>query len=202
MWVIKLGGSLTYDPVLRQWLDVLSATGGGRVIIVPGGGPFADLVRDAQYHWGFDDEAAHRMALHAMQQNGLLLAALCPALMPVENEADMRSVLTRGRTALWLPLAMTLGNESLDANWDVTSDSIAAWLANHLSAERLVLIKSCRVPQSPVDAAALSAAGIVDKRFPQLASGACFDIVMLEKSQSAELRELLHGERPTPDRMA
>ena len=152
MWLVKLGGSLSYDPCIRPWLEALSTMGGGRVIIVPGGGPFADLVRDAQQHWEFDDEAAHRMALHAMQQNALLLAALCPALMPVESESDMRVVLSRGRTALWLPLAMTLGNPNLETNWNVTSDSIAAWLASHLNAERLILVKSCRLPGAPFDA--------------------------------------------------
>lgn len=198
MWLVKLGGSLSYDPCIRTWLDALSTVGGGRVIIVPGGGPFADLVRDAQQHWEFDDEAAHRMALHAMQQNALLLAALCPALMPVESESDMRIVLSRGRTALWLPLAMTLGNPNLEANWNVTADSIGAWLANYLNAERLILVKSCRLPVSPFDADAMSVAGIVDRAFPKFVRDACFDIVLLDKNQVDDLRELLLGERPVP----
>ena len=198
MWLVKLGGSLSYDPCIRTWLDALSTVGGGRVIIVPGGGPFADLVRDAQQHWEFDDEAAHRMALHAMQQNALLLAALCPALMPVESESDMRIVLSRGRTALWLPLAMTLGNPDLEANWNVTADSIGAWLANYLNAERLILVKSCRLPVSPFDADAMSVAGIVDRAFPKFVRDACFDTVLLDKNQIDGLRELLLGERPVP----
>lgn len=196
MWLVKLGGSLSYDPCLRSWLDTLASMGGGRVIIVPGGGPFADLVRDAQHHWEFDDEAAHRMALHAMQQNGLLLAALCPALLPVETEEDMRAVLSKGKTALWLPLSMTQGNPYLDANWSVTSDSISAWLAGHLNAERLILVKSCRLPGTPFDAAALAGAGIVDRAFPKFTEEACFETVLLEKTQFDVLREMLLGERP------
>jgi len=196
MWLVKLGGSLSYDPCILAWLDALSTMGGGRVIVVPGGGPFADLVRDAQHHWEFDDESAHRMSLHAMQQNALLLAALCPALVPVESESDMRAVLSRGRAALWMPLAMTLGNPDLDANWNVTADSIGAWLAGHLNAERLILVKSCRVPTPPLDANALSVAGIVDRAFPAFIRDACFDTVLLDKNQVGGLRELLLGERP------
>lgn len=198
MWLVKLGGSLSYDPCVRSWLDALSSMGGGRVIVVPGGGPFADLVRDAQQHWEFDDEAAHRMALHAMQQNALLLAALCPALMPVESESDMRAVLTRGRTALWLPLLMTQGNPVLEANWNVTSDSIGAWLAGHLNAERLILVKSCRLPAPPFDVDDLSDAGIVDRAFPRFIRDACFDIVLLSKNQIEGLQEMLLGDRPVP----
>lgn len=196
MWLVKLGGSLSYDPCIRTWLEALSSMGGGRVIIVPGGGPFADLVRDAQQHWELDDEAAHRMALHAMQQNALLLAALCPALMPVESESDMRAVLSRGRTALWLPLVMTMGNPDLDANWNVTSDSISAWLAGRLNAERLILVKSCRLPGTPFDANDLSDEGIVDRAFPRFIRDACFDIVLLHKNQIDGFQELLLGERP------
>lgn len=198
MWVVKLGGSLSYDPCIRTWLEALSSMGGGRVIIVPGGGPFADLVRDAQQHWEFDDEAAHGMALHAMQQNALLLAALCPSLMPVESELDMRAVLSRGRTAIWLPLSMTLGNPDLEADWNVTSDSIGAWLAGRLNAERLILVKSCRLPGAPFDASDLSDAGIVDRAFPRFIRHACFDVVLLNKHQIDGLRELLLGERPVP----
>lgn len=196
MWVIKLGGSLSYDAGLRPWLDALASMGGGRIIIVPGGGPFADLVRDAQQHWEFDDEAAHRMALLAMQQNGLLLAALCPALLPAESEEDLRAVLTRGRTALWLPQSLTAGNAELEASWNVSSDSIAAWLAQRMNAERLILVKSCSVPPPPVDAHALSAAGSVDRAFPEFARGACFDTLLLEKTQLPRMLELLHGEHP------
>ena len=135
MWLVKLGGSLSYDPCIRTWLEALSTVGGGRVIIVPGGGPFADLVRDAQQHWEFDDEAAHRMALHAMQQNALLLAALCPALMPVESESDMRIVLSRGRTALWLPLAMR-------QPWlGVAFGSLAGMAVNYYTSSRFVFAR-------------------------------------------------------------
>ncbi len=202
MWLVKLGGSMSYEPSLKGWLEALATMGGGRVIIVPGGGPFADLVRDAQHHWEFDDEAAHRMALHAMQQNGLLLAALCPALMPVETESDMRAVLSRGRTALWLPLAMTLGNPMLEASWNVTADSISAWLARHLNAERLVLVKSCCLPSAPFDVHSLASAGIVDHAFPDYTQGACFDTVLLEKIQLENLKDMLLGAHPAPGSLA
>ena len=68
MWIVKLGGSLGRDPVLKEWLDTLVALGSGRVVIVPGGGGFAEEVRDQQELWRFDDLAAHNMAVLAMAQ--------------------------------------------------------------------------------------------------------------------------------------
>ena len=73
--VIKLGGSHAFAPHLRDWLAAIAGCAGS-MVLVPGGGPFADLVRDAQARIGFDDDAAHRMALLAMAQYGCALASL------------------------------------------------------------------------------------------------------------------------------
>ena len=76
MWVVKLGGSLCEQAPetspLRDWLDLLVCEGAGRVVIVPGGGKFADAVRGAQAQWCFDDLTAHNMALLAMSQTAPL----------------------------------------------------------------------------------------------------------------------------------
>ena len=71
----------------------------------------------------------------------------------------------RGCGAIWLPL--TLQRDAPDAltNWDVTSDSLAAWLALRLGARGVVLVKSCPVPAQATPAE-LAAAGIVDRAFP------------------------------------
>ena len=53
-WVVKLGGSLYDSRHLPCWLDALSKTG---AIVVPGGGGFADRVRQAQVRWRFGDKA-------------------------------------------------------------------------------------------------------------------------------------------------
>jgi Amino acid kinase family len=58
--VVKLGGSFAFSEHLRKWVEALAACV-GRVVIVPGGGPFADAVRLAQTRMGFDDRAAHQM---------------------------------------------------------------------------------------------------------------------------------------------
>ena len=58
MWVVKIGGSLASDELLACWLDSLSCYGGGEVVIVPGGGPFAEQARISQQFWHIDDSAA------------------------------------------------------------------------------------------------------------------------------------------------
>ena len=193
MWVVKLGGSLCADPVLPQWLDLLAQLGGGRVTVVCGGGGFADEVRRTQAHWQFNDLAAHNMAVLAMAQTAYQLNALNPALYLTTSKSDIRRVLHKGQTALWLPFELQREQPDAQTNWEVTSDSLALDLARRFNAERLVVIKSCRI-EPKATLAQLSEEGIVDKRFASLAEGAAFPIEILNKDELDAMRALLFGE--------
>jgi 5-(aminomethyl)-3-furanmethanol phosphate kinase len=193
MWIVKIGGSLTGDPLLPQWLDLLAQLGGGRVTLVCGGGRFADEVRRAQAHWRFDDLAAHNMAVLAMAQNAHLAHGLSPSLQMATSEADIRRVLHGGHTAVWSPLELMRAQANGNTSWDVTSDSIALELARKLNAERLVVVKSCEIERS-ASLAQLSEAGVLDRRFPAIANGAAFPIAVIHKTELAWMRSLLIGD--------
>jgi dihydroneopterin aldolase len=163
--VVKLGGSHAGTAHLDAWLDALAACG-GRAVIVPGGGPFADAVREAQAGMGFDDAAAHYMALLAMEQFGLALASKRPGLRIAASRDDIGTALRVGKVPVWAPTAMALAAKEIPATWDVTSDSLAAWLAGHIGVARLLLVKH-GAPSEPVLAAELAARGVVDPAFPR-----------------------------------
>jgi aspartokinase-like uncharacterized kinase len=189
-WVLKLGGSLFNGPHLRQWLDSLASQGGG-IVIVPGGGPFADQVRSAQARWDFGDEAGHRMAMLGMAQFGLMLADLQPAFAPAGDLPDIQKALAHGQVALWLPT----GREHLDVprNWSVTSDSLAAWLAARLGATRLLLIKSMRLDETQARAAELARRGVVDDAFPTVLSWTRTPCLILGAADYPALAGVLEG---------
>ena len=163
--MVKLGGSLMASPVLRDWLDVLAASTGA-VVVVPGGGPFADAVRAAQAALAFDDGVAHRLALLAMEQYGLMLAGIEPALRPAASRRAIARLRAAGSVPVWMPTRMALGSPDIAESWDVTSDSLAAWLARVLGAARLVLVKSAAPPPGRAAAADLVASGLVDAALP------------------------------------
>src|SRR5262245_14143830 len=73
IWVVKLGGSLADASELPAWTALLGRRHAVGIVIVPGGGPFADQVRAAQGRWRFPDAIAHRMCVLAMEQFGLLI---------------------------------------------------------------------------------------------------------------------------------
>ena len=171
--VVKLGGSHAFSQHLTAWLDAL-AQAAGRVVIVPGGGPFADAVRAAQPQIGFDDRAAHRMALLAMEQYACALASLRAPFVMAHTAAGLKTSLRDGKVPVWAPSRMALRAKDVPWSWDVTSDSLAAWLAGVLRAKLLLLVKSIAPPATSTCASDLSARGVVDAAFPRFlgASGA------------------------------
>jgi len=192
MWVVKLGGSLARDPRLPQWLQMLAEFGAGRVTIVPGGAGFANAVREAQAHWGFDDVAAHNMAVLAMAQTAQMLHALERRLVLVTDEAGIRRALHAGRSALWLPLTLLRDAPDQLTSWDVTGDSLALWLARRLNAERLVVVKACKL-QPGHTIADLGASGVLDGRFGHWAHDAAFMIEVVQGDDIERVRDALLG---------
>ncbi len=170
--VVKLGGSLAFSHNLQQWIAAC-ATCAGRVVIVPGGGPFADTVRSAQARMQFDDQAAHRMAVLAMEQYGHALASR-NALLALADTADaIRHCLASQQVPVWLPARMVFDARDIAPSWDVTSDSLAAWLSGGIGAARLFVVKSAELASRRERCESLVATGILDKAFPRyLRSGA------------------------------
>ena len=192
MWIVKLGGSLSRDARLPRWLQMLAELGRGRVVVVPGGAAFADAVRAAQSHWGFDDLTAHNMAVLAMAQTAHMLHALEPRLVLVADEDAILRAQHAGQAVLWMPLSLLRDAPDIITSWEVTSDSLALWLARRLNAERLVVVKACEVKR-PHTLQELSAMGLVDRRFDQWASEAAFPIEVVECDDLDRVRDSLIG---------
>jgi aspartokinase-like uncharacterized kinase len=137
--VIKVGGSLGARPAqLRRLMETLAEAARRHwLVVVPGGGSFADEVRCADRRFALGDSAAHWMAILAMDQYGYLLARLAPGAALVRSRRE----LAPGRLNVLAPSAWLLRADPLPHSWDVTSDSIAAWIARDLRVLRLMLVK-------------------------------------------------------------
>jgi len=172
--VLKVGGSVTRSDAAAQLLRALAGRNLCDLLIVPGGGDFADAVRRAQARQGLSEAAAHHMALLAMQMLGVALADLAPGYALADSAAQFESAWRAGKTPIWLPTSMALAAAAIPTSWDVTSDSLAAWLAGEVGASRLLLVKSCTLTVDESSASALSDAGIVDACFARFVEGRGF----------------------------
>jgi aspartokinase-like uncharacterized kinase len=161
--VAKVGGSLFDLPDLRQRLTAWLAELGNRtVLIVPGGGRGADVIRqlDQTHHLG--EQAAHLLALKVLTVNAHFLAGLLGAPM-------VCSVLGTKDPVRVLDASAFCNASAIEHSWRVTSDSIAAHAAAGGGSE-LVLLKSRDLPPAMTWAVAASN-GLVDEAFPELVSG-------------------------------
>jgi aspartokinase-like uncharacterized kinase len=185
MWVVKIGGSLLGSPELARWLDLFVKFSDGKVIIVPGGGLFADAVRKAQAQSNINDAVAHKLAVLAMDQFGLLLAGMNPGLATASSELEIAERTWQHRGIVWLPSKMVLADDTIPQNWQVTSDSLSAWLANKIGAEQLVLVKSRQLPAyentTSMPLQKLVEDELIDRQFIDFATGQNYKIWALNK---------------------
>jgi aspartokinase-like uncharacterized kinase len=119
-------------------METLAAAARQRwLVVVPGGGSLADEVRRVDRRVGLGDSAAHWMAILAMDQYGYLLQRLAPGAILTRSRRE----LTPGRLNVLAPSAWLLRADPLPHSWEVTSDSIAAWIARRFRVRRLLLVK-------------------------------------------------------------
>lgn len=162
--VVKLGGSTADQKEMGVWIVALAGSS-LPLVIVPGGGPFADRVRDAQTRMGFSDTAAHAMAILAMEQFGHVILDRHERFSPARSLEDINRTLTGGKIPVWLPSALALSARDIPVSWDITSDSLAAWLASKLVAEALLLVKQASAFSDRDDVESLTKRNIVDASF-------------------------------------
>lgn len=176
--VVKIGGSLLSNAARLSTVVATLSRARRPIVIVPGGGPFADQVRDTQKTHDMTDRTAHRMALLAMHQTGLLIEDMQTRFIAVDTAPAIRQALAAKRIPVWLPLKLASVDHTIPADWSVTSDALAARLAERLRFEAVLLIKSRSVPLGPT-AAELASDGIVDAVFGDVVerSGLSFRII-------------------------
>jgi aspartokinase-like uncharacterized kinase len=123
---VKVGGSL-YNRI-PDLVPILNASK-RPLFIIPGGGPFADLVRQVRVN----NDAAHWMAIAAMEQYGWFISSF--------GMLTTARIAVPPTTTVFLPYRCLRLTDVLPHTWEVTSDSIAAWVAGTLHLD-LLLLKS------------------------------------------------------------
>lgn len=125
MIILKLGGSLIQSAKrIIKYLIEYENSSDETILIVPGGSIFADTVRRVNA----SQEAAHWMAVLAMEQYGYYLADGTGIQLIHELNIPEKGLF------ILLPYELMKKNDELPHSWDVTSDTIAAWIAHKLRA--------------------------------------------------------------------
>ena len=171
MTVVKVGGSLFDWPELSSRLQLFLATlKETNVLLIPGGGPTADVIRqlDQRHHLG--EETSHWLALHALALNARFLEKILSSSQVVEDLDAAGSCWLRGITPILDMYQFARGDEAradhLPHTWQVTSDSLAARVALVAQATKLILLKSKDAPSE--DWLQAAKVGYVDEQFAKV----------------------------------
>jgi len=206
--VIKIGGSLAGAcelPALARQVSQLGKDNG--ILVVPGGGGFADLVRTYDNRFGLGDDTSHWMGIKAMELMGAMLASMGPGMALADTLDTARKLAVKGSVPVLECFDLVYKADDLPHSWDVTSDSIAAWVARRLNAPQLILLKSmdglsCHdAKNGPENATYAPEMGLdhlagckgVDRYFATILKGASLDVWVVNGRYPERLARLLEN---------
>ena len=144
--IIKVGGGLlSRAGAFELVTGALASFGKGRrLLVIPGGGPFAEAVRELVRRVKVGDEAAHWMAVLGMDQYAHALTERTAGSVLVEQLPEIYAALDAGLVPVLAPYRWLRAADPLPHSWNATSDSVAAWVAGAVNAKRIVLIKPAK----------------------------------------------------------
>ena len=140
--VIKIGGSLALHPEKLRILcnRLSSASKKHHILVVPGGGEFADVVRTVDTRFNLSNSVSHQMAILGMDQYGYLLSDLISGSLVVNQIDQVQNIFDSHKCPIFLPSNIMLKNNSLEKSWNVTSDSIAVHIADQAHIKKVILV--------------------------------------------------------------
>jgi 5-(aminomethyl)-3-furanmethanol phosphate kinase len=175
--VVKVGGSLLDWPelpaALQKWLDVQPPA---LNILLCGCGALGDTIRRADRDFSLGEEVSHWLCVDLLSTTARLLAAIVPAAAYADQfeQLEQLALARNPGNVVFSPREFMRSHEAalpgqpLPICWSVTTDSIAARLAQILSADELVILKSADAANASLSE--LAQGGHVDANFPVVAA--------------------------------
>ncbi len=142
--VFKIGGKILEDfenlkSTISQLEQLYNENFIDKIVIIPGGGSFANFIRKIYSELQFTEETAHWMGIISMNYNGLEISKKFPNLQVIDNYENLKE--TSKTFCIFLPYKFIKENDKLPHSWDVTSDSISLFIAKQLELNKCFLIK-------------------------------------------------------------
>lgn len=161
MWILKIGGSWITSHLLVDLLKLLKKQAKKEnILIVVGGGCFADSVRHVYKNKKMSEKTGNFIALKSTELFAYLLKEIDADIDLIE---DFGSFSNKGNLKVWLPSKVLKKESSFISNWESTSDSVAAWLYNKINAKGLLFIKSLKLNRNSYNLKYLQKQKIIDQ---------------------------------------
>jgi aspartokinase-like uncharacterized kinase len=211
---LKIGGSLAEEPdklrVLCLELSEMAKI--HRITVVPGGGRFADVVRELDERFHLQNTIAHDMAILAMDQYGIFLSSVTPGSRTISTLEGAKQHSEAKHLPIFLPSGLMSRADPLPHSWDVTSDSITGYIARELGSAKLVLVTNVdgiytKNPKDNPDATLIEEISVgelsrldvrtsVDRYLPRIISEARLDCYVVNGRHPDRVSAILDNELP------
>jgi len=146
---IKFGGALTEQGSLTQIKALGKAIARlyhkkANFVVIPGGGVFAEMIREVQKKYNLNDEEAHWMAILAMDQHSYLLQHFIPnsRVIAIETLLEEQEQVNIKQVPILSVYSFLRDQSQLEHSWEVTSDALATEIACYLNMQRIVFLKA------------------------------------------------------------
>ena len=138
MWIVKIGGSWLKNPKLPSLINFLHRYANQKIVLVVGGGVFAETVRNVYKSNKMTEETGHILAMKATEIFAYYLKSINPDISITNRVTNF----IKKNLNLWLPTEKLSFEKKFQKNWESTSDSIATWLYTNTKSKGVVFIKS------------------------------------------------------------
>ena len=142
-WVVKVGGSLFPEKAIKLCESIVDLNNSieyppKKILLICGGGAFANKIRDYDHDLNFSNTANHNSAIMCMDIIGTLLADKVEGLESVKSIKNAIKISDQGKLPVLIPSSIMELNDPLEHTWRVSSDSIALYISNILKAKLLI----------------------------------------------------------------
>ncbi|ENN96420.1 aspartate/glutamate/uridylate kinase [Methanocaldococcus villosus KIN24-T80] len=136
MNIIKIGGSLTY--YIKPLLESLKSYKREEIIIIPGGGKFADTLREIDKNLSLSPSISHKLAIKCMDILGEVFSDI-GGIKAYDNLFDLKREIKKERIAILLPSKLLLSTDISEHSWNVTSDSLTLYISKFLNVKNIII---------------------------------------------------------------
>ena len=133
--VVKIGGSL----FPKYAIDLAEKLENTNSVIVLGGGEFANLIRKYNDEIDFSEEVNHWTAIDCMDIIAKLVNDKVESTKLAFSIDEVNKISDEGFTPIFIVSEFLRQEDPFECSWDVTSDSIAAYVAHLLNANLLIV---------------------------------------------------------------
>ncbi|ABR54616.1 aspartate/glutamate/uridylate kinase [Methanococcus vannielii SB] len=197
MHVIKIGGSLTFNSknLLSKLIELNK-----KIVLVPGGGNFADSVRELYDRTDLGELGAHKIATICTDITGIYFSEIS-GIKTANNLFDAKKILENENIVIILPSKIILSTDELPCSWSVTSDSFAAYIAKLLKSKVLIIATDVdgiydKYPEgkllNTINTKTIKGFTSVDKHLPKLISEYGIECFVVNGNHPERIKNILN----------